>query len=154
MVVRIRGTLARLHDAVPRALGLFLLACAIAKLFKPITLCEDPFETANMLMIPVEFFCGILLWLPGAGRRRAALLVAFLMPGAAIYLAYMHHRGFDVRSCGCFGPVRLSFPTHLVVLAVLCAVSTAVFLREKRRQREDAEARDARSVHRLRRLFR
>jgi hypothetical protein len=141
----------RASELFPRGLALFLLATAFAKLFKPVMLCgPDPFESANMLMMPVEFFSGIWLWLPGAGRRRAALLITVLMPVAAVYLIHMHLEGHDVAACGCFGPLRVPLGIHLAVQAAVCAAATMTFLRERARARSDSPD----GPRRLRQLFR
>jgi hypothetical protein len=143
-------TTQRLAEAVPRGLALFLLASALAKPFKPPTLCgPDPFGLPNLLMFLVEIPTAICLWRPGAGRRRAALFVALLMPAAAAYLIRMEALGKDVAGCGCFGPVRLPLGMHLLVQALVCAAAALTLLRERGRARGDAH-----SVRRLLHIFR
>ena len=145
----------RLPEAVPISLGVFLFLTALLK-GGSVPLCENPFETVNALMFPVEIVCGMMLLRPRWGRRAAALVWALLMPVAALYLAHMRHQGFDTRSCGCFGPVKLEFATHLLVLALLCGIAVAIFLREETRaldRRHGPEAGDARALRRLVRRF-
>lgn len=147
----------RLPGVVPIALGVLLFGSAVVKVPMMATSCESAFEAANALMIPLELVCGVMLLRARWGRRAAALLWALLMPGAAVYLAYMHHRGFDVRSCGCFGPVKLEFTTHLMVLAGLFVVAALVFLREETRQLDALHGReggDPRALTELARRFR
>jgi hypothetical protein len=93
---------------------------------------------------------------PRLGRRLAALFWAALMPCVAVFLVYMHHRGYDVEGCGCFGPVELGLTTHLAVIGILCAVAGAVFLREETRELDRVygpEAGDPRAFRRLVRPF-
>lgn len=134
--IRLPWTLNRLPEAVPIGLALFLLATALGKAFVPNYLCgPNRFAAANALMFPVELSCAVLLRRPGAGRRFAALLMTLLMPGTAAFLTLAHLRGYDVRSCGCFGPVELPYPAHIVVCAAVCAASALVLLREEGRAR-------------------
>ncbi len=148
----------RLPEAVPISFGVLALASAVLKSWSmPMCMGPEPFEAGNGLMMLVEFISGPMFLRPSMGRRVAGLLWALLMPAAALYLVYMHHRGFDVRSCGCFGPVKLEFTTHLAVIGTLCAVAAAVFLREEMRELDRAYgpgAGDARALNRLVRPFR
>lgn len=135
----------RLPEAVPIALGVFLIVSALAKVVAT-SMCHSPHEAANGIMTMVEIPCGLMLFHPRLGRRVAALFWAPMMPCAAVYLAYMEDLGFDARSCGCFGPVELDFTAHLAVLAILCAVATAVFLREETRVQDRHDERDLRRL--------
>jgi hypothetical protein len=143
----------RLPGVVPVALGLFLLLIALLKIPMMSALCgPDPWEDANGIMIVVELACGVMFLRPQLGRRVAALFWAALMPWVAAFLVYMHHRGFDVEGCGCFGPVRLGLGTHFAVIAGLFAIAAAVFLREETRVSDRAygpEAGDRRALRRL-----
>lgn len=146
-----------LPGAVPVALGIFLLLIALAKVPMHPMCGPDPWENANGVMILVELVCGTMLLHPRLGRRVAALFWAALMPFVAVFLVHMHHRGFDVEGCGCFGPVRLGLGTHLAVIAGLCAIAAAVFLREETRVSDLAygpERGDPRALRRLVRPFR
>lgn len=143
--MRLPWTLRRLPEAVPIALALFLLATGVAKTFKPNYLCAggDRFGAANALMLPVEIGCAALLRRSGHGRRFAALLLTLLMPGAAAFLAFAHIRGYDVRTCGCFGPVEMPFWAHMAVCAAVTAAAAAVLLREEGRAATPADTRTA-----------
>lgn len=142
-----------LPGAVPVLLGIFLLLIALAKVPRMGAKCgPDPWENANSVMILVELVCGTMLLHPRLGRRLAALFWAGLMPFVAVFLAYMHHRGFDVEACGCFGPVRLGLGTHLVVIAGLFAIAAAVFLREETRASDGAAGPERGDRRKLRRL--
>lgn len=142
-----------LPGAVPVAMGVFLLVIAFAKAPAMTSLCmSDPWGDANGIMFSVELVCGVMLLHPRLGRRLAALLWALLMPFVAAFLVHMHHRGFDVRGCSCFGPVKLGLGTHFAVAAGLFAIAAAVFLREETRASDRAygpEAGDRRALRRL-----
>lgn len=144
----------RLPEVVPISFGVLALVSAVLKPLSMPMCGPDPFEVGNGLMMLVEFISGPMFLRPSMGRRMAALLWALLMPAAALYLTYMHHRGFDVRSCGCFGPVKLEFTTHLAVIGVLCAVATLVFLREETRAQDRAYGPDVGDPRARRRLVR
>ncbi len=135
--------------------GLVFATSAVLKMFPGGTLCTSPWEAANVVMWPVEVLLAIvLLAKPGADgagvttprrRRLAGLFGALLLSGAAALLTLLHFlgprwnlEGSDVSACGCFGPVRLPYGVHMLLLGGMIACLGAVFLHEERVLRERA----------------
>lgn len=129
MVIRVPVRVGRVPEGVPRGLALVFATTAVLKLWRGGYLCFDPWAPANLAMTPVELLLAWWLW---TERRRefGALLATATMLGAGALLTWAHLHGYDVAGCGCFGPVRLGFPWHLGVLAVLTLLSLATLLSE------------------------
>jgi hypothetical protein len=69
-------------------------------------------------MIPLEFGLAWLLWVKSR-REFGALLGCAAMLGAAGLLTWAHLSGRDVRTCGCFGPIEMSYGAHMAVIGIL-----------------------------------
>lgn len=128
MEIALPWRIRRLPEWVPWAAATAFLASALLKLIQPNDLCvEHPWEPANSLMLFLEFPMAFLI---ASKRRRSfgALLGCGTMIGAAGVLTLGHLRGRDVRTCGCFGLVEMSYPAHLAVIAVLFGLCSAILL--------------------------
>lgn len=136
------GWIRNLPRWFPIALGVAFLLLAFLKFFTPNYLCAGPrpFGRINAIMLVVELICGYLLIRSVSLRRAVSAVMGAVLVGASIFLTRVHLRGGDVRGCDCFGPIELSFGWHLVVIGVLVAACTVVFLHEETRLGRTARA--------------
>jgi hypothetical protein len=118
--VRLPWKIRKLPKAVPATLAIIFFLSAILKLLAFGFLCggPNPWEGANMGMLPLEIAVAVMLGRPQF-REFGALLGGSAMAGAAALLTWAHWTGRDVRGCGCFGPIEMSYGVHMAVIGVL-----------------------------------
>ena len=119
MIVRLPWKIRKLPAAVPFTLAILFLSSALMKLLAGGFLCgPNPWEGANYGMTVLELAVALMMGRPRM-REFGALLGAAAMAGAGAVLTWAHLMGRDVRGCGCFGPIEMSYGTHMAVIAVL-----------------------------------
>jgi len=126
VIVRLPWKIRKLPNAIPSAVAITFFTSAVLKVFSGGYLCgPNPWEGANLAMIPLELAVAVMLGRPKM-REFGALLGGAAMAGAGALLTWAHLTGRDVRRCGCFGPIEMSYGVHMAVIAVLfvlCALT-------------------------------
>ena len=127
MEIKLPWSIPRLTVAVPCAAALLFLSSSLLKLLGPHMPCFDPWAPANAAMGPLEVILAACLWSKRC-RSFGALLGCGTMLGAGTVLTWAHYSGFDVSSCGCFGPIKMPYIVHMVLIGALLAACFAVLI--------------------------